>query len=303
MTSSPLPPQRGTLTATHRGAAPPTFSGLKRWAQRSLARALVLAAVVAVLLVGPLALPAHAATSQGCSGSLSSALDKVTVPGPTGTNSSPFLLYWGQPVDWTGQTDQAMTNGTWRLTVQNPSWLFALGELATGHTHGLSGTFDSGQGGTSFLNSFTPSSVEPVTLPGRYVVTFAVIGQGGAECAGTISVRVMDGPVHNPLWWLAFILIIAGLVMLFVLGISKLTRPVSARKRHLFANTLAGLSVGIGVSLMATLYGVVGWSTSGPDLIIVCGVVVGLCVGLLPVRAHREPIARQARSDYATLRS
>jgi hypothetical protein len=267
---------------------------LKRRGHRLLVTALVLATTVAVLLVGPLALPAHAATSQGCSGSVSSPLDKVTVPGPTGTNASPFRLYWGQPVSWTGQTDQAMTNGTWRLIVQNPSWLFALGELVTGHTRGLSGTF---------LNSFTPSSIEPVTLPGKYVVTFAVTGQRGAECAGTISVRVMDGPIHNPLWWLAFILIIAGLVMLFVLGISKLTRPASSRKRHLVANTFAGLVVGTGVSLMTTLYGVVGWSVIAPDLIIVIGLVLGLCVGLVPVRAHREPIAKQARSDYSTLRS
>ena len=198
-------------------------------------RALVLVAIVTVLLVGPLASPAHAATSQGCSGSISSVddqgapLDKVTVPGPSGTNASPFQLYWAEPVTWTGQTYQAMTSGTWRLTVQNPSWLFALGELVTGNTHGLNGTFDSGQGGTSFTNSFTPSSIEPVTLPGKYEVGFTVTGNGDVECTGVISARVMDNPGRNPLWWLAFILIIAGLVMLFVFGISKLTRPVRVR--------------------------------------------------------------------------
>jgi hypothetical protein len=192
--------------------------------------ALVLVAIVTLLLVGPLASPALAATSQGCSGSISSGgdqgLEKVTVPGPSGTNASPFQLYWGEPVTWTGQTSEAMTSGTWRLTVQNPSWLFALGELVTGHTDGLNGTFDSGQRGTSFTNSFTPSSIEPFTLPGKYEVGFTVTGNGGVECTGAISVRVMDSPGRNPLWWLAFILIIAGLVMLFVFGISKLTRPV-----------------------------------------------------------------------------
>lgn len=195
-------------------------------------RALVLVAIVTVLLAGPLASPAHAATSQGCSGSISSvndqgaSLDKITVPGPSGTNASPFQLFWAEPVSWAGQTPQAVTSGTWRLTVQNPSWLFALGELVTGHIHGLDGTFDSGQGATSFTNSFTPSSIEPVTLPGKYQVGFTVTGSGGVECTGAISVRVMDNPGRNPLWWLAFLLIIAGLVMLFVFGISKLTRPV-----------------------------------------------------------------------------
>lgn len=197
--------------------------------------ALVLGAIVTLLLVGPLASPALAATSQGCSGSISSVggqgapPDNVIVPGPSGTNASPFRLYWAEPVTWTGQTSQAMTGGTWRLTVQNPSWLFALGELVTGHTDGLNGTFDSGLGGTSFTNSFTPSSIEPFTLPGKYEVGFTVTGTGGVECTGAISVRVMDSPGRNPLWWLALILIIAGLVMLFVFGISKLTKPVHVR--------------------------------------------------------------------------
>src|ERR1700680_2788554 len=117
--------------------------------------ALVLVAIVTLLLVGPLASPALAATSQGCSGSISSVgdqgapPDKVAVPGPGGTNASPLRLYWAEPVNWPGQTPQPVTSGTWRLTVQNPSWLFAFGELVTGHTDGLNGTFDSGQGGTS----------------------------------------------------------------------------------------------------------------------------------------------------------
>ena len=198
-------------------------------------RALVLVAIVSVLLVGPLASPARAATSQGCFGSISSVddqgapLDKITVPGPGGTNASPFKLYWAEPVTWAGQTPQAVTSGTWQMTVQHPSWLFALGELVTGHTHGLNGTFDSGQGDNSFTNSFTPSSIEPVTLPGKYEVSFTVTGNGGVACAGTISVRVMDGPSRNPLWWLAFVLIIAGLVMLLFFGLSKLTRPVHVR--------------------------------------------------------------------------
>ncbi len=72
------------------------------------------------------------------------------------------------------------------------------------------------------------------------------------------------------------------------------TRP---RTRHLFANTLAGLFLGIGVSLMMTLYGAVGWSTTTPDLVIVLGVVLGLGVGLLPVRTLREPTAKRAKTQ------
>jgi len=284
-------------------------------------RALALLATATVLLVGPMASTAHAATSQGCAGSISSpgsqnpALDKIAVPGPGGTNANPFQLYWSDPVTWAGQTPAAVTDGTWRLTVHNASWLFALGELVTGHIHGLSGTFTSGQGGTTFTNSFTPSSIEPVTLPGKYAVGFAVTGNGGVECTGTLSVRVMDPPGHNPFWWLAFLLLVAGAIMLFVFGISKWTRPSVVRTndrgektkhagaRHVVANTLAGLFLGIGASLMTTLYGAVGWSTAEPDLIIVLGVVLGLGVGLLPVRTVGEPTITRAKPVYSSLSS
>lgn len=272
-------------------------------------RALALIVIVAVLQIGPSAASAGAATSQGCAGSLSSEVppaDTVSVPGPGATNANPFRLYWGDPVNWTGQTYAPMSNGAWQLTVHNASWLFALGELVTGHIHGLTGTFNIGQDGTSFTNSFTPSSIEPVTLPGTYEVDLTVVGNGGVKCAVTLSVRVMDPPGRNPFWWLALLLIIAGLVMLFAFGVSKWTRPVVVRtndqgerikytgERHVVADTLAGLLLGIGVSLMVGLYGVVGWSTAVPDLIIVCGVVFGLGIGLLPVRTVGEVTVKKA---------
>jgi len=201
-------------------------------------RAVLLAVTATALLVGPLATPAGASTGQGCSGTVSSVaglgvpLDTVAVPGASGTTADPFRIYWSEPVTWTGQTPEPVTSGTWRLTVQHPSWLFALGELTSGHSDGLSGTFDTGQGATSFTNTFTPSSIEPVTLPGNYEVAFTVTGPGGVQCTGTIAVRVMDSPLRNPLFWLAFILIAAGLVMLFVFGMTKLTRPTYVRTRE-----------------------------------------------------------------------
>lgn len=63
----------------------------------------------------------------------------------------------------------------------------------------------------------------------------------------------------------------------------------SNRNRHIIANMLGGLFLGIGVSLIVTLYGRISWSSATPDLIIVLGVVLGLGVGLLPVRTTRAP--------------
>ena len=74
-----------------------------------------------------------------------------------------------------------------------------------------------------------------------------------------------------------------------------------AGARHVPSNTLAGFFLGIGVSLMLTLYGVVGWSTATPDLIIILGVVLGLGVGLLPVRSVGEPTVTRAKPDYSSV--
>ena len=195
-------------------------------------RALWLIPAALVFLVGPLAVPGYAANSVGCSGSATSVsdkgvpLDKVSVPGAGGTQSLPFRIMWNGEVTWQGQTDQAITSGTWRLSVQNASWLFALGELVSGHAHGLSGAFTNEQSQASWGNSFTPSTNEPVKLPGTYEVGFTVSGNGGAQCSGTLWVKVVDSPGRTPLWWLSLVLIVAALIMFYAFGISKWTRPI-----------------------------------------------------------------------------
>ena len=68
-----------------------------------------------------------------------------------------------------------------------------------------------------------------MTLPGAYDVAFTVTGDGGVLCTGTLVVRVVDSPFRNPLFWLASLLTIAGLVLLFAFGVTKLTRPVYVR--------------------------------------------------------------------------
>ncbi len=75
---------------------------------------------------------------------------------------------------------------------------------------------------------------------------------------------------------------------------------MNSNARHVVANTLAGLFLGIGVSLMLSLYGIVGWSTDIPDMVIALGVVLGLGVGLLPVRTFRQQ--RDEKSDYSSVR-
>ena len=198
-------------------------------------RACLLALAVATFLVGPLASPAYAATSAGCAGVLTSyrpdgtPLDKVAIPSSEGTDARPFQLMWAGSTTWQGQLDQTTTDGTWRVSVQDPSWLFAFGELVTGHVHGLSGTFANEPGDSPLSSLFVPNTIEPVALPGTYQVGITVTGNGGANCTGALSVSVVDSPGRTPMWWLAFVLVIAGLAMFFVFGLSKWTKPVRIR--------------------------------------------------------------------------
>jgi hypothetical protein len=198
-------------------------------------RAVLLLLTAAAFAVGPLASPAYAATSVGCAGTLTSVnpdntpLDRVAIPSSGGTDARPFQIMWAGTTTWQGELGQTTAEGIWRVTVEKPSWLFALGELATSHLHGISGTFVTEPGNTTLSGIFVPNTIEPVALPGDYQVGISVAGSGGISCVGTVSVRVLDSPGRTPMWWLAFLLVIAGLAMFFVFGLSKWTKPIRTR--------------------------------------------------------------------------
>jgi hypothetical protein len=70
----------------------------------------------------------------------------------------------------------------------------------------------------------------------------------------------------------------------------------STGSRHVLGNTLAGLFLGVGVSLLLCLYGVVSWSSITPDVVVTVGVLVGLGIGLLPVRVLRSPVPQTVKA-------
>jgi hypothetical protein len=202
---------------------------------RMRVRAFFLVPAATLFLVGLLASPSDAATSAGCSGTITSLtaegapLDQLTVPGTGGTDAHPFQIMWGGNVMWQAQTAQQITDGTWRVNVQDPSWLFALGELVTGHPHGLTGSISGQEDNDTWSGTFSPNLIEPLPLPGKFDVGIVVNGNGGAQCIGTLAVRVVDSPGRTPTWWMALILTIAGLVMILVFGVSKWTNPIRVR--------------------------------------------------------------------------
>ncbi len=188
------------------------------------------------LIAGPLATSAHAATTTGCSGTAVSfsdrgiPLDKVSAPGPGGTQARPFHIMWAGNIEWNGQTAQVIQHGRWRVTVRNSSLLFRLGELATGHPNGVSGSIVNDGGLTTRNGTFAPSSKVPVMFPGTYVVTILASGQTGATCTGIVWVKVVDSPAGTPLFWAATILILIALIMLAYIGYTKWIGPLLTRK-------------------------------------------------------------------------
>jgi hypothetical protein len=196
------------------------------------ARVLLLVPFAMVLSLGLFASPAGAATSSGCSGSALSfsnrgiPLDKVAAPGSGGTQDRPFEIMWNGSIEWNGQTAQVLKNGTWRVNVQSSFLLFKIGELATGHPNGVSGTIGNESGETSKSGRFVPSAKVPIMFPGTYVVTVVATGEGGATCTAEVWVKVVNSPTGTPLFWAALVLILIAIIMLTLIGYTKWIGPL-----------------------------------------------------------------------------
>jgi hypothetical protein len=62
---------------------------------------------------------------------------------------------------------------------------------------------------------------------------------------------------------------------------------VVKRRRHIAASVFGGLFLGMGASIMLTIYGVVGWGTVWPNVILALGVALGVVVGLIPASSPK----------------
>ena len=65
------------------------------------------------------------------------------------------------------------------------------------------------------------------------------------------------------------------------------------RSRHLVLSSVACVLLGLGASLMLTIYGVIRWDTVWPDIVFLVGLALGLIVGLLPASARSSPPSHQ----------
>ena len=66
---------------------------------------------------------------------------------------------------------------------------------------------------------------------------------------------------------------------------------MNRRSRHIVRNLVAGLLLGMGGSLLLTVYGIVDWSSLWGDAVVVVGLVLGLAMSFLPAPRPRGPAA------------
>jgi hypothetical protein len=59
------------------------------------------------------------------------------------------------------------------------------------------------------------------------------------------------------------------------------------RSRHMVASIFGGLFLGMGASIMLTIYGVVDWGTVWPNIILILGVAAGLVIGFIPASSPK----------------
>lgn len=166
----------------------------------------LLGTVVAVVAV-PLAATAVEAT--GCSGAVTTfdasgaVLGSVDVPGEGGTQADPLPVDPAGTVEWSGSTEQVITNGTWSLTVGGVRVAGGEAENADGETTA---------GGTESL----AEALGPVQWVLRGSMAIPVSGRfsgDGGTCQGSGWITGTGPATSSPIFWAGLALGATGLMM------------------------------------------------------------------------------------------
>lgn len=187
-------------------------------ARSATRRVVALAALLtaAFTLSAFLAPAASAATPalRGCSGQATSIaadgtpLSTLVVPSPqevnpdlvTGTVGDPFRVSRDGTIQFAGNTDEAVRDNSWQLSV-----------FGVPVRNGA----DPNDDGRTVLAGQTKVAEEvPFGLTGLYRVRGSVSGDGG-RCSGSLWVRVLGNPAGSVAWFGALGLIAVGAVVLF----------------------------------------------------------------------------------------
>jgi hypothetical protein len=206
--------------------------------------------------------PAGATLSQGCTiaaASTDGSGDELgTLTGPaTSSPDQPFVVDRAGDVAWEG-TAPLIESGTYGLSVFGlPIW---------------GGEFTNEDGLTSASGTVKVADVLPVDLVGLYEVSGSVKGEGGT-CEGSAWVKLAGDPLTS----------IPGLVGIVLTVLGAIGVLASVVGSHFGRGLLTGILLGVGLAVLAIVFGFMPLGTITPWVALAAGPIVGAVVGILPI--------------------
>lgn len=232
------------------------------------ARRLVIMVEAGGLLLLALAVPALAAEpagatlTDGCTISATSTdttgeeIGTITGPAPSSPDK-PFVVDRSGEVAWQG-TAPLIASGTYGLSVFGlPIW---------------GGEFTNDESLTSASGTVKVADVLPVDLVGLFEVSGSVKGEGGA-CEGSAWVKLTGDPLTS----------IPGLVGIGLAVLGGIGVLASVFGSHFGRGLLTGLLLGVGVAVLAIVFGFMPFGAITPWVALAAGPILGAVVGLLPI--------------------
>ena len=178
--------------------------------------AILVGAALGAGMLAALAAPGFAAEADGCSGSATSvtkdgeSLDTVQGPGQGGTKSDPFEVDPRGRVDWEGQSDGVIQDGSWKVKLNGI-------QVSTGDINNDDGsTDDSGtQSVKKMLVKKVPLFGEVVLFTGLVKAEVEATGAGGATCTASGFIKIKGSVTSTPIFYVGAGLTALGALLFF----------------------------------------------------------------------------------------
>ena len=179
----------------------------------ALAGAVVMSGVVWDIAT---AAPARAADATGCSGSATSfdrngvQMGSASAPGIGATSDNPLRVDAQGTLNYQGQTDQVLQDGSWNVQIYNLTSL-------SGHITNSSG--QTSTQGVADLSNYLHISFGffDASITGKFHAKFVASSAAGS-CTVDGYIYIVDSPVKTPAFYLAGLLILVALLIFLLFG-------------------------------------------------------------------------------------